>query len=113
MPTSLREATRTARKAHRCGACNGEIPIGTKHRVSTNVWDGRVYDWRTCRPCDDDHIIGEVYYWAGYPDEGVDYESAWEWAHEYRVSTSALGDTARRYLARTGCKCEQCEGGTP
>ena len=113
MPELLREAHRTARKPHRCGGCNVEIKVGERHHVSTNAWDGRVYDWRTCEACAEDNIVSEVYYWAGGPDEGVDYESAWEWAHEYAVSTSALGEAARAWLARSGCQCERCEDGQP
>jgi hypothetical protein len=105
MPQQLREATRVARKVHYCGMCGGVIKIGERHHVSTNVYDGRVYDWRTCEGCDGDNIVNEVYFWAGHPDEGVDIESASEWAHEH-VSGH---DAARRWLARSGCKCERCE----
>ena len=109
MPTCLREATRSARKTHRCGSCNGVITVGQRHHVSTNLWNGRVYDWRTCEACQEDRIVEEVYYWAGSPDEGVGYESAWEWAHEFSTETGAVGDAARRWLVRSGCACERCE----
>lgn len=107
MPTTLREATRRARKQYRCGMCNTPIAVGEKHHVSTNLWDGRVYDWRECAGCGADNICAEVYYWAGYPDEGVDYESAWEWAHEMRDDAKA-GEIARRFIDRGGCTCERC-----
>ena len=107
MPELLRETYRVARKPHRCGGCNGEIKVGERHHVSTNAWDGRVYDWRTCAACADDNIVSEVYFWAGSPDEGVDYESAWEWAHECRTHED-VGEIARAWLTRSGCECEQC-----
>lgn len=109
MPTTLREVVRAARKKHHCGLCNANIEVGEKHHVSTNVWDGRVYDWRTCESCARDNIVGEVYYWAGYPSEGVGYDSAREWAHEYAVSASPLGEIARAWLLRSNCTCEDCD----
>lgn len=108
MPTQLREATRTARKVHHCGGCGVIIKIGERHHVSTNVWDGRVYDWRTCEACHRDNIVGEVYFWAGSPDEGVDIESAWEWAHEHCSLVSPLGQAASDWIERNGCTCERC-----
>ena len=110
MVTQLREATRTARKPHRCGACNVVIGVGESHHVSTNVFDGRVYDWRECAGCAEDRIVSEVYFWCGQPDEGVDFESAWEWAHESRDDPT-YGAMALRWLARSGCSCERCETG--
>lgn len=107
MPTQLREATRIARKAYRCSMCNGAIEAGTSHHVSTNLFDGRVYDWRTCRSCVEDNIVSEVYFWAGSPDEGVGFEQAWEWAHDHR-DDPALGREASALLARCACKCERC-----
>lgn len=111
MPTQLREATRVARKAHRCSLCGGAIKAGDSHHVSTNVWDGRVYDWRTCTPCNADGIIHEVYDWAGQPDEGVDGESAWEWAHDARLAGPGHPEVVRMaddFLRRRGCECERC-----
>lgn len=107
MVTQLREATRVARKPHRCDMCHGTIQIGSSHHVSTNLWDGRLYDWRTCTACTEDGICTEAYWWAGYPDEGVGYETAWEWAHEH-TSHESLGRAARDFLTRCGCACEQC-----
>ena len=79
----LRSATRRARKPHRCGMCATAIPVGDLHQVSTNVYDGRVYDWRECLPCDRDGIVGLVHDWSGGSyDDGVSYEQAAEWAQE-------------------------------
>ena len=76
-------ATRRARKVHRCGMCTKRIEIGELHRVSTNVYDGRVYDWRECLTCDRDGICMLVHDWTGgYHDEGVSAENAVEWAEE-------------------------------
>lgn len=112
MPTTLRTATRVARKPHRCGMCNAPIGVGERHHVSTNLFDGQVYDWRECQQCTDDRICNEVYHWWGCPDEGVGYESAWEWAHECR-DDPALGHAARAWLTRSKCACERCDGEQP
>lgn len=112
MPTNLREATRTARKVHHCGMCAAPIKVGERHHVSTNAFDGRVYDFRTCEPCRQDRIVSEVYDWAGMPDEGVDFESAREWAHDARAAGPGHPETVRMaedYLRRCGCACERCE----
>ena len=85
MIQTLREATRTARKAHYCGMCWRIIKVGDLHRVSTNVYDGRVYDWRECLPCHRDGVCALVHTWWGQPDEGVDVESARDWAEEVAV----------------------------
>lgn len=112
MPTQLREAARVARKAHACSLCVGVIAVGDKHHVSTNVWDGRVYDWRTCIACATDGIIHEVYDWAGQPDEGVGEDTAQEWAHEARragPSHPKVVQMAEAFLRRRACNCESCE----
>lgn len=112
MPINLRSATRTARKWHHCDICGGMVKIGEKHHVSTNVFDGRVYDFRTCIPCQTDRIVSEVYDWAGGPDEGVTAETAWEWAHEARHAGPGHPEIVRMandLLRRAGCQCERCE----
>lgn len=81
MVAQLKEATRRARKVHHCGMCNAQIQPGDLHHVSTNVYDGRVYDWRECLPCHRDLIVNLVHDWTGgWADEGVNYEDAVEWA---------------------------------
>lgn len=79
---SLRESTRTAAKVHRCGMCAKVIRIGEQHHVSTNLYDGRVYDWRECHWCQRDRICATVHAWWGDPSEGVNFDSACEWAEE-------------------------------
>lgn len=96
MPEQIREGTRTARKLHNCGMCNGKIQPGERHHVSTNVYDGRAYDFRTCQPCEADGIVAAVYEWAGWPDHGVAYGEALEWAEDYQHTN----DRAKRLLER-------------
>lgn len=106
---TLRETDRRAGKAHRCGLCLGVIHRGDWHHVQTNVYDGRVYDWRTCRHCLRDHVITYVWDWSGgYYDEGVDYESAMEWAPD---AAQWSKDGAERWAARSFlARCSDGEG---
>lgn len=112
VPEQLREAERVARKVHHCEMCTAMIRVGERHHVSTNVFDGRVYDWRTCAACRADGIVIEVYDWAGMPDEGVDQESAREWAHDAVQAGPGhpkIVAMAKAYLRRCGCRCERCD----
>jgi hypothetical protein len=107
MPIQLKATTRVARKEHRCGMCNAVIKVGESHHVSTNLFDGRVYDWRECDGCTADSIVSEVYDWAGYPDEGVTFESAWEWAHENTAAKDAeIARKASNFIRRCACTTE-------
>jgi hypothetical protein len=99
MPTYISERTRTARKPHRCSTCLGPIKPGDVYRVSTNVYDDRMYDWKECEACRSDCVIAEVYNWAGQPDEGVTYEDAHEWATDHR-SDEKYGTAATAFLSR-------------
>lgn len=108
MITQVRWDTRKARKPHNCDMCAARIEVGEEHYVSTNAYDGRIYDWRECLPCHRDLICSEVYAWTGgYYDEGVGYEQAHEWAHENRDHPQ-VGAAARRWLERDECDCEDC-----
>lgn len=95
------ERTVRARKQHRCGMCGQGISAGDLYRVSVNLYDGRVYNWRECLPCGNDGICAWVYNWADYPDEGVGYEEADEWAgYVHWMRRPAERAAARRWLAR-------------
>lgn len=103
MPQQLSAGHRVARKEHRCGVCNGPIAVGERHHVSTNIFDGRIYDWRTCEPCRQDRVLTYVYDWASWPDEGVGYDSAIEWSDDAHHSTDeAERAAARAFRARAG-----------
>ena len=107
MVQHLGEATRTARKGHRCQVCTVLIKAGDRYHVSTCIYDGRIYDFKTCDACEADGILAEVWHWCGMPDEGVAAEEAHEWAHAEQPPQ--LVRQARDYLARSGCDCERCE----
>lgn len=78
---NLSHGIRKARKHYRCAMCNALIRPGERHNVQTNVFDGHIYDWRDCLPCQRDLVVTYVHDWTGR-DEGVDYEAAMEWAED-------------------------------
>jgi hypothetical protein len=108
---TLENGRRRAGKRHSCGLCLAAIEPGDLHAFQTNVFDGRVYTWRDCLPCDRDGVLGYVHDWTGGYDEGVDYEAAAEWAEEAvewprhwlrpgRSVTTTERVAARNWLAR-------------
>lgn len=98
MPELIGERTiRSARKMHRCRTCFAPAALaGETYKRQTYVYDGRVYDWVSCQPCDE--ICGEVHSWS-MSEEGVTAFDYYEWADEYR-NDPCLGSAARAYLAR-------------
>lgn len=105
MPNLLRSSKPTARKAHRCYTCKTSIDPGTSYGREVYLGDDGLYEWVNCIPCSG--ILPEVFAWAGNPHEGVVDEDYWEWAHEHR-GHEQLGEQARAFLTRLGCKCETC-----
>lgn len=96
-PTLLRESRPTARKDHSCEDCFGPIPKGTTYRRATLVYDGHVYDWLECDPCE--ALAPTVWHWSYSPDEGVGPDEFLEWAEEHRDDPQH-GEAARAFLAR-------------
>ena len=82
MVQTLDQGRRTARKHYRCGLCVAVIKPGDLYAYQTNIFDGRIYTWRDCLPCDRDGVIHYVDAWTGGYDEGVTAESAQEWAED-------------------------------
>lgn len=79
---TIGDRTRRARKVHACDLCGSRIKVGDLHRVATNIYDGRVYDWRECLPCCRDGVCNHAHAWTGFDSEGVSSEQAMEWAKE-------------------------------
>lgn len=73
----------TARKAHRCQLCAGRITHGSRYYAQTNVYDGRIYTFKTCQWCEESGVINEVSDWSGWLDEGVYEDMVIEWADEW------------------------------
>ena len=100
MPTLLHEARPTARKDHRCSCCGGPIRMGLPYRRETYVYDGHVYDWLVCDPCEE--LTDLVWGWvAPFPDEGINRDDYIEWAREHRDDPKR-GAAARALLIRAG-----------
>ena len=71
------------RRYHRYGPYVVSMQLQTDIHFENNVFDGRIYTWRDCLPCDRDGVIHYVDAWTGgYYDEGVTEESAQEWAED-------------------------------
>lgn len=94
---TLRHATPTARKPHRCDCCCGTIQPGEKYHRSTNIYDDQLYDWVACMACDG--IVATVWEWVGRPDEGISEDSFAEWARAH-VDGPEHGERARAYITR-------------
>ena len=96
---TLREATPTARKAHKCGWCYGTIQPGEKYHRSTNIYDDRLYDWIACVACA--RLCPLVWDWSYRPDEGVGEDSFQEWALDHQ-GDAQHAEAACAYLVRRG-----------
>lgn len=98
MPTLLREKMVTARKTRSCMTCGATaIHPGEQYRRSTYVYDGRVYDWVGCKPCDE--IQDLVYSWWDSPEDGIGADEYVEWAWEFEDDPQH-GEAARAFLER-------------
>ncbi|SFR15303.1 hypothetical protein [Desulfoscipio geothermicus] len=62
-PEFYREDFLTAKKAHKCTECGGEIKPGQRYRLVVGKWDRHLETFRTCMPC---HRIGEDLCPQGY-----------------------------------------------
>lgn len=79
--TTLNYGTRRARKSYRCQMCAAVISRGDLYAFQSNVYDDRAYTWHECLACDRDKVCNYVTdYWD--PDNGADYEAAYEWAND-------------------------------
>jgi hypothetical protein len=100
VPTLLRKSKPTARKPQGCSCCPAVIPVGTTYRRETFVYDGYVYDWKTCPACEG--LDGPVFAWStAMWHEGVGPDDYFEWASDHQ-NDPVHGEKARSYLARAG-----------
>ena len=67
-PVCLNEATRRARKPHRCNLCGGEIKKGTEYDSQTLVYDGMVYGWKMHPEC---NAVSSFLWDYVDPDDGM------------------------------------------
>ncbi|AEQ20969.1 hypothetical protein E3_0550 [Rhodococcus phage E3] len=97
MTTVLKRTQPTARKEHRCETCFSKIQPGVQYHRATVLYDGRIYEWVNCGPCED--VFDAVWGWSNQYDEGIGPDDYEEWACEFE-SDPACGEQARAYLAR-------------
>lgn len=92
----------TARKAHRCEHCRGEIAIGEKHRKSAQVWEGRFHAYREHLDCYEawnrlNFDLRDIAHYEGAPflcDDNHDPEDHDWMRHEYPAVADRLGWSA-------------------
>lgn len=98
MPTELRSRTPRARKPHACDCCTCPIPAGTVYHRTTLVYDGHVYDWVSCCPCN--QLVNTVWRFVDpVHDEGIGVDEFTWWADVHRDDPEH-GEAARAFLAR-------------
>lgn len=99
MPDLLKLRKLTARKAHPCCICTAPaVQPGETYERRTYVYDGQVYDWVNCKPCND--LISVVADWSS-ADEGVGQEDFAEWAGDHKDDPDH-SEAARAFLVRAG-----------
>lgn len=77
----IKEQTPTARKQHHCYFCGGLIEVGTKYNRSTNVYDGRIYDWISHIVCE--KVAHELDMYSNCDDDGLSADSFSAYIDEY------------------------------
>ena len=95
--TVLSDKTVRARKPHKCSTCGAvAVEPGQEYRRETLIYDGRIYDWVMCGPCDE--LFMEVYDYAYCSDEGVSSHEFLNWAEEHPEDQRAKDYLARRTI---------------
>lgn len=79
--TQLERATRTARKEHWCELCRRTIRPGEQYERQTNIYDGRLYDFKTCAHCREliAHAPASLQEDIDWADEGYSQDTILEW----------------------------------
>lgn len=70
------------RKAHRCQDCDGEIPVGERHRAMTQAFEGQVDTFRFCRLCCEAQALS-------WQDDGNAIEARITIGHQRRAAARA------------------------
>ena len=81
------ESRPVARKAHRCNMCARMIAPGETYWASRNIYDGRVYTWKTCAHCDaaiTATSLGDYLYDCDYDGDGYGPDDVAEWEPQDR-----------------------------
>ena len=68
---TIRESVVRSRKRHTCNLCGGIIPARAEYNMQINVYDGRLYTWRTHLHCQS--LCGKIWNYVD-PDEGMTYD---------------------------------------
>lgn len=102
-PRLLKATRPKARKANRCSLCAGPINPGDPYLRESLSYNGFMYEWLTCTPCDTDNVTYLITAWAeGDLEDGIFLEAARKWAEdEFSHTTDEEREAAERFLERT------------
>lgn len=82
VPEVIDEAIRTARKEHTCDYCGLKINIGEKYEDQTNIYDERLYHWKSHLSCGELTKELKMFDDCWY-DEGLTADNFHEYVREY------------------------------
>ena len=85
----LKSSTPVSRGKVHCNGCGAVINKGVVYKRTTFVFDGAIYDWSSCPPCDE--MTEDVAAWCSpLWGEGVSAEDFLEWAYEHSSDPRAV-----------------------
>lgn len=97
----LRDGYPKARKEYTCKLCTCTIRVGEVYYNQQNAYEGTVYIWRECLPCNDSEVARLVSAWMMNPEEGMWWEDAYEWATDaVKAGPGEVQLAAQDYLNR-------------
>ena len=85
MPDVIEEVIRKAKKEHVCDYCGLKIKNGEQYEDQTNVYDGRLYHWKSHLSCRELTRVLKMFDDCWY-DEGLTAEMFREHVREYLSS---------------------------
>lgn len=90
MPDVLSRKTVRARKQHSCMLCHKvAVEPGQEYERATLIYDGRIYDWVNCAPCD--ALVRFVVDWA--VDDEISEDTVYDWAREIAWDADSTAET--------------------
>lgn len=99
----IREVRRIARRGPRCSLCWRTIGKGEDYRCSTNVYDGRIYNWNECAHCEAFRKLTD--YWGidlAWSDEGYSSDTVEEFEPRTAQEVKLLKRWRRRWRRKDG-----------
>lgn len=108
-----KETEHTARKAHKCDACEQTIAVGDRYTKHRSLYDGRWWSEAICKPCNDDRrAFGKADgHMLMVPSSFFEYLSgcvdSWDHNDPWRPMLNRL--RARMGRPEERCTCDDCQ----